>query len=75
MSLPVFLRLPQVAEALGVSPDTILAWAREGKFPPGRKLGPGVRAWTESEISDWIESRPSARKTRAGADAPDALVA
>ena len=27
-------------------------------FPPGRKLGPNSRAWSEAEIEDWLSSRP-----------------
>ena len=35
-------------------------------FPPGRKLGPNTRAWTESEITAWVDSRPSDRKPFGG---------
>ena len=31
-------------------------------FPAGRKLGPNSRAWTESEIAEWLASRPTERK-------------
>ena len=27
-------------------------------FPLGRMLSPNVRAWTESEIIEWLETRP-----------------
>jgi hypothetical protein len=27
-------------------------------FPLGRMLSPNTRAWTESEVNAWIESRP-----------------
>jgi len=35
--------------------------ARDG-FPEGRLLGPNCRVWTESEIEEWIASRPTAKK-------------
>ena len=38
--------------------------AREG-FPPGRKLGPQTRVWTEQEIEEWIASRPTAGEVAA----------
>jgi Prophage CP4-57 regulatory protein (AlpA) len=45
---------------------------RDG-FPPGRMVGPNSRAWTESEVDEWIASRPTvgpaprgAAKTRRG---------
>ena len=28
-------------------------------FPPGKMLSPNTRAWIESEINAWIESRPN----------------
>jgi hypothetical protein len=27
-------------------------------FPLGRMLSPQIRAWTEAEIDEWIDSRP-----------------
>lgn len=30
-------------------------------FPPGRLLGVNTRAWTEDEIDEWIETRPTSR--------------
>jgi predicted DNA-binding transcriptional regulator AlpA len=27
-------------------------------FPPGRMLSPQIRGWTESEIGDWLATRP-----------------
>jgi hypothetical protein len=31
-------------------------------FPPGRLLGPNTRAWSEVEIENWLNGRPTARK-------------
>ena len=29
---------------------TLYRWIKEGRFPPGRKLGPNTRTWTEDEV-------------------------
>jgi predicted DNA-binding transcriptional regulator AlpA len=29
-------------------------------FPPGRRLGPNTRVWTEEEVERWWATRPSA---------------
>jgi hypothetical protein len=39
---------------------------RDG-FPPGRLIGPNMRAWTEEEVADWLATRPTARKAPRGA--------
>jgi predicted DNA-binding transcriptional regulator AlpA len=31
-------------------------------FPPGRMLGPNTRAWTETEIENWLATRPTGKK-------------
>jgi hypothetical protein len=35
-------------------------------FPLGKLLGPSTRTWTEDEVAEWYESRPSeqSRQTR-----------
>jgi hypothetical protein len=40
-------------------------------FPPGTMLSPHVRAWTVSEIEDWLATRPVAGK-RQDADGVEA---
>jgi hypothetical protein len=32
-------------------------------FPPGRKLSPNIRAWTEDEVIEWLDSRPTEPST------------
>jgi predicted DNA-binding transcriptional regulator AlpA len=39
---------------------------RDG-FPPGRMLGPNIRAWTEDEIEEYEDSRPTAGPSPRGA--------
>ena len=48
---------PEVLDRVGVTYPTIWLWMREGKFPRSRELG-GKSCWLESEIEDWILSRP-----------------
>jgi predicted DNA-binding transcriptional regulator AlpA len=57
----VLLTKGEVLERVGVSYPAIWCWIKEGKFPPGRSIGFGKRghvAWIESEVMDWIASRP-----------------
>ncbi len=32
---------------------TLRRWIRDGRFPPGRMIGPNSRAWTEDEIAEF----------------------
>ena len=41
---------------------TLLRWIDRHGFPAGRHIGPNTRAWTESEIEEFLASRPIARK-------------
>ncbi|WP_415405883.1 helix-turn-helix transcriptional regulator [Sulfurovum sp. CS9] len=50
-----FLRLPQVAEMLGVSKSTVWLYAREGKLPKATKLSPRVSVWKESDVMALME--------------------
>lgn len=63
---PPTIRLMSKAEVLsliGVTYTTLYHWMCRGEFPLARELGPpggkSTRvAWIESEIMDWIASRP-----------------
>jgi predicted DNA-binding transcriptional regulator AlpA len=39
---------------------TLDRWVKSKHFPPGIQMGPGVRAWEESEIQRWLNDRPTA---------------
>jgi predicted DNA-binding transcriptional regulator AlpA len=39
---------------------TLLRWIENENFPPGMRLGPNTRAWSEDEIAKWIAARPAA---------------
>lgn len=57
------LRLPAVIEMVGFRRDAIYTHMRQGKFPRQRKIGRSS-AWLESEIIEWIRSRPIAQNTK-----------
>jgi prophage regulatory protein len=51
----------EVMARTGLSRQTIYNWlAVPGRFPQPRKLGTSRLGWLESEIRDWINSRPLA---------------
>jgi hypothetical protein len=37
-------------------------WIHGQGFPPGRLIGPNSRAWDESEVQRWLDSRPVTAK-------------
>jgi hypothetical protein len=59
MTPPTFLKFEDLKSRRIVENwQTLHNWiAREG-FPPGRKLGPNTRAWTEQEVTAWLDARP-----------------
>lgn len=54
-----FLRLRQVISVTGLSRMTIWRLERAGEFPRRRQLGARSVAWLQSEVEQWIESRPA----------------
>jgi predicted DNA-binding transcriptional regulator AlpA len=36
-------------------------------FPPGRLLGDNTRVWTEDEVDEWLDSRPTTHDEEATA--------
>jgi len=42
---------------------TLYNWIKDGTFPPGRLLGPSRRAWSVTEVQDWLKKRPVKLKT------------
>jgi len=55
--VPALLRRPEVSRRTGLSRTTIYRMVQAGEFPSPRQLGARAVAWSESEISAWIESR------------------
>ncbi len=50
------LRAHEVAELLGISPETVLRWTRRGELPAIRLPGGAVR-YRPDEFRAWLESR------------------
>jgi prophage regulatory protein len=53
----------QVLERVPVSGTTLWSWVKKGEFPQPRTLTGGQGrthrvAWVESEVVEWIKSRP-----------------
>ena len=53
------LRPKELARILGVSVPTIYRYDKQGLLPPRRRIGPKISGWLKSEISTWLESRPT----------------
>ena len=51
------LRRPEVEGRTGLSRSTIYAMMAEDLFPKPVRLGKRAVGWTESAISEWLESR------------------
>jgi predicted DNA-binding transcriptional regulator AlpA len=61
--VPKFLRFSDLQER-GIIKNrvTLLNRIKHQGFPEGRKIGPNTRAWTETEVAEWLASRPTDRK-------------
>ena len=51
------LRRREVEARTGLSRSTLYAQMAEGAFPKPVRLGKRAVGWTESTISEWLESR------------------
>lgn len=52
------IRVGTVAQKTGVSVNTIWRWSREMQdFPKPIKLSPGVTAWSEAAIDNWLKAK------------------
>lgn len=54
----------QVAEVLGIHPESVMRLAREGRFPAPIKLGTGIQAavrFDEEDVQAWLAERKAAR--------------
>jgi prophage regulatory protein len=63
----VCFRARQVAERLDVNVQTIWRWVREGRFPPGIRIGEARVIWTEAMIATWLaakQANPDDKKRR-----------
>ena len=54
-----FLRLPRVQTLTGLSRSTLWRMVKEGTFPKPLRLGKKAIGWRESDILNWLETRPT----------------
>ena len=52
------LRLRDVQKRTGVSRSSIYVWKEDGRFPQSLQVSVGRIGFLESEVDDWIDSRP-----------------
>lgn len=53
------LRLADVKQLTGLSQATIYRLVSDGRFPSPHKLTQRAVAWSESEVSDWLDEKLS----------------
>jgi hypothetical protein len=41
---------------------TLANWMRDRGFPQGQLTGPNTRTWSEDEVEEWVDNRPTAPK-------------
>ncbi len=64
------LRTKEVVEVTRLSRMTIYRMEKAGTFPARRQLGARSVAWTETEVHEWIESRPKGNGYRSDIPKP-----
>ena len=56
----IIQRLPLVKERTGLGRSSIYSGVKAGSFPRPVALGARAVGWLDSDITEWIESRPLA---------------
>lgn len=59
---PTFLRLGDVMRVTGLCRSTVYRLMAERRFPPPCRLGARAVGWRSSDISQWSDTRPAARR-------------
>ena len=54
------LRTDEVLKRVGLGRTTVWRMERAGEFPARRRIQGNLVAWRESEVEEWIETRPRA---------------
>lgn len=57
---PVFYRPAQLAEMLGVQPQTLSAWRRRGDGPPFTRFSATRVAYPADALQEWLAERTAA---------------
>jgi prophage regulatory protein len=53
-----FISYEEVVRRTGLSRVTIWRMEKDGRFPKRRQIGARRVGWIESEVDEWMESRP-----------------
>lgn len=61
MTQPIFLRMKEVSALIGLKPHAIDRAIRAGEFPRPFRIGVRAKAFSKSEIEDWIAQRDRER--------------
>jgi hypothetical protein len=62
-TLPTYLRFADLrARGIVRNLTTLQRLIDTQDFPAGVRLGANTRAWTETEVQDWLTKRPSGKK-------------
>ena len=57
---PIFLDRKDVAKLVNLSPTSLWRMYNRGEFPRPRRLGTGRVGWLLTEVTAWVNSRPTA---------------
>ena len=52
-----FIREPECKRITGLSRTSRWRLERVGQFPKRRQISPGLIAWLESEVQEWLRER------------------
>lgn len=73
MTRPIFLRMRDVCDLIGLKPHAIDRAVRAGLFPRPFLIGVRAKAWKKAEINAWISERDQARDSYTDPAAPNPL--
>jgi prophage regulatory protein len=65
-----FLRTRETTARVKLGRTTIWRMEKAGTFPRRRQIGNGIVGWLESEVDEWIRSRPVVASGNPDADTP-----
>ena len=61
-----YIDIKEVTRKLSIARSTVYLWMSTGKFPQPKRIGLGCSRWLESEVMEYMESRPDSADTLIG---------
>ena len=49
-----YLNIDDITNSLKIEKDTLMAWIKEGRFPPPIKIGDRTTLWSYVVIENWV---------------------